>query len=95
MKIPKIHDHLITDIYGKSKDIDLLQLFLESTADEQEKSLVGLLLYATDDQAKAQEILLRCFYENKNLQTFYPAIDSTEPHGELIGTILDGSLWLI
>lgn len=95
MKVPTIQNRPITEIFESGNDVDLLQLYDDSNADSQDKSLVRLLSYATMNPNEANKILLRCLLQNKNLQTYYPAIDKQQPKGIFIGTIIDGSLWLV
>lgn len=95
MRIPKIQNKLITEISQLSKEYDLLTLFAESDANNEEKSLVSLLLQAfAGDREKANNTLAECLQKNKELIAYYPAIDPIEPHGTLLGTILDGALYL-
>lgn len=91
MRIPKIDGHNITDAPKNY----LLELFLNSDASDEEKSLVNLLSYAAPTQQKAIEILNECLLDGKELVAYYPKSDRKEPKGELIGDILDGSLWLV
>lgn len=95
MNVPKIGNRLITDIYEQKQSLDLFQLYSRSDASDNDKSLVSLLDYAAGDTDSAKEILLRCFNERKHLLAYYPALDRKEPSGELVGTILDGSLWIV
>lgn len=91
MDIPKVEGHSITDAPKEH----LVALFLDSDASDKEKSLVNLLLYAAPTQQKAIDILYDCLLNGKNLVAYYPRNNSKEPKGELIGSIMDGSLWLV
>lgn len=95
MITPKIQGHLITDIYRLSKEDDLLSLFANSDASDENKSLVSLLLQAlAGDRGKANKILADCIQSGKDLIAYYPAIDHKKPKGTLLGTIYDGALYL-
>lgn len=96
MKEPKIDGTLISEIYKYSKEKSLVELFCLSDADDEEKSLVKLLPTATAwDFKRADDILSECIGSGRMLQAHYYAINEREPKGELVGSITDGSLWVV
>lgn len=65
-------------------------------------SILKILLYATMNDRKAEEILVRCENENKRLIAFYPGTDLIDPvlnveieNFECIGDIIDGTMYLV
>ena len=62
----------------------------------EDSDLVHLLLYATNDEEEAGEILRECLTKNKKLLAIYPGLGDKAPqNATLIGSIIDGSLYLV
>lgn len=96
MKEPKIDGTPITEIAKYSKNESLVELFHNSDASDEDKQLVQLLPMACAwDFNEADKILSDSFMNDKSLVSYYPSVDKEEPNGKLIGSIMDGSLWLV
>lgn len=55
-----------------------------------------LLFYSTIfSLEKTYKILEEIHRNNKKLVAYYPGIDKIQPEGELIGSIIDGCLYLV
>lgn len=73
----------------------LASAFLQSSSEEDEVSLVKLLLVCLDAKG-AGRILRKCLTEGRELVAVYPGNDEKEPKkGEYIGPIPDGSLFVV
>ena len=81
--------------YTKLKGEDLFYYFTNDHPDEDYRSVVSLLPYATMDLNKAFSILEKCVKENKTLIAVYPGIEKVDTTDmEYVGEIHDGMLYI-
>lgn len=96
MEEPKIDGTPIRVIKKYLSNNSLVNMFHDSDASDEEKELVQLLPMACAwDFDQADRILADSFMNGTTLVAYYPSIDKEKPKGELIGSIMDGSLWLV
>lgn len=62
----------------------------------EDADLVQLLNYAVSDEEKAGAILRKCLTNNQKLIAIYPGLgDEVPQNATLVGSIIDGSLYLV
>lgn len=78
--------------YTKLKGEDLFYYFTHDHPDEDYRSVVALLVYASNEP---HAFLEKCVKENKTLIPVYPGIEKIDTAGmEYVGEIPDGMLYM-